>query len=466
MPKPAITPAGSHALPRAVGAWHATSLNMLHMVGIGPFITMPLLLATLGGPQAMLGWVLGAVVALCDGLIWAELGAALPGAGGPYLYLREGFGALGRRRGGGDAAAPGTAGRLLAFLFVWQIVLTAPLSLATGCVGFADYFAALTPVAAAARPWIAAAAALLCVVALYRNIRSTRWLSLVLWIALLGAIVWLLAAALPHAEWARLHFTAWPRGGDLFERLGRATRYAMYDYAGYWTVNYIGSEIRSPERTIPRSVIGSVLAVAALYILMTGAILMAMPLPAILRSRAIATDVMRVVAGGGAATGMTLLILVITLASLYAGLLGYSRVPYAAAQDGNFFRAFAHLHPRRLFPDRSLLLLGGLAALACVLSLSQLIEYLLVLQVLMKFIPQIGAQTLIRWKRPDLRLPFRMWLYPLPALIALAGWLYIAATAAWGAVGIGLALVGIGVAAFYWREARRAGPPPAARISL
>ncbi|MGH9472466.1 MAG: APC family permease [Terriglobales bacterium] len=437
---PASSQTASPPLPRVVGAWQGTTLNMLHMVGVGPFITMPLLLATLGGPQAMLGWALGAVVALADGLIWAELGAALPGAGGPYVYLREGFGTIG-------------LGRLLSFLFVWQIVLTAPLSMATGCVGFADYFAALVPVPQGALPLVAAGAAALCVVILYRNIGGTRVISYVLWALLIATIVWLLAAALPHAELARLRFTAWPRGG-LFRGLGHATRYAMYDYAGYWTVNYVAAEVREPGRTIPRSVLWAILAVAALYLVMTAGIIAAMPWSAAVHSQAIVTDLMRSVAGPWAAALMTVLILAITLASLYAGLLGYSRVPYAAALDGNFFRTMGHVHAKKLFPDYSLLLLGGLAMLACLLSLSRLIEFLLLLQIFMKFVPQVGAQWLIRWRRKDLRLPFRMWLYPLPSLVALAGWLYIAVTAQLGAVGVCLALVAVGVGAFYWREAR------------
>ncbi|HZT73721.1 MAG TPA: APC family permease [Terriglobales bacterium] len=429
------------ALPRVVGVWHGAALNVLHMVGVGPFITMPLLLATLGGPQAMLGWVLGAVVALCDGLIWAELGAALPRSGGPYVYLREGFGVIG-------------LGRLLSFLFVWQIVLTAPLSLATGCVGFADYLAAILPISARALPFVAAGAALACVAILYRNISGTRLLSYFLWVLLAGAVVWLLAAAWPHMELARLRFAPWPRGGAVFRGLGHATRYAMYDYAGYWTVNYVAAEVREPGKVIPRAVLWAVGAVAALYLMMTAGIVAALPWSVAVHSTAIATDLMRAVAGPAAATVMTMLILAITLASLFAGMLGYSRVPYAAAEDGNFFRVFRHLHPRQRFPDYSLLLIGGLAMLACVFSLSRLIEFLLVLQVFMKFVPQVGAQWLIRWKRRDLRLPFRMWLFPLPSLIALAGWLYIAVTADLGAVGVCLALVAAGVLAFYTREAR------------
>src|SRR5216110_1263533 len=111
-------------LVRGIGLWQATALNMIDMIGVGPFITIPLIVATMHGPQAMLGWVLGAVLVMCDGMVWAELGAAMPQAGGPVRYLR--------------AMYPGRAGRWLSFLFVWQLTFSAPLSMASGCIGFAQ----------------------------------------------------------------------------------------------------------------------------------------------------------------------------------------------------------------------------------------------------------------------------------------------------------------------------------------
>jgi amino acid transporter len=113
-------------LVRGIGLLGATSANMLEMIGAGPFITIPILLAKMNGPQAILGWVAGAVVALCDGMVWAELGAAMPGTGGPYHYLSEAYG-------------PRGLGRMMSFLFIWQTIFLAPLSIASGAVGFAQY---------------------------------------------------------------------------------------------------------------------------------------------------------------------------------------------------------------------------------------------------------------------------------------------------------------------------------------
>src|SRR5512146_2598113 len=113
-------------LVRGIGLGSATALNMIDMIGVGPFITIPLIISAMGGPQAMLGWVLGAIFAICDGLIWAELGAAMPGSGGSYRDLREIFGS-------------DRWGRFLAFLFIWQLSFSAPMAIATGCIGFAHY---------------------------------------------------------------------------------------------------------------------------------------------------------------------------------------------------------------------------------------------------------------------------------------------------------------------------------------
>src|SRR2546421_6956405 len=108
---------------RGIGLGGATMLNMIDMIGVGPFITLPLIIAAMAGPQAILGWVFGAALAMCDGLVWAELGAAMPGSGGSYRYLNEIYG-------------KGRLGRLISFLFVWQLTFSAPLSIASGCIGF------------------------------------------------------------------------------------------------------------------------------------------------------------------------------------------------------------------------------------------------------------------------------------------------------------------------------------------
>src|SRR6202041_2862402 len=132
MGSPTESSAGSPGLIRGMGLGSATALNMIDMIGVGPFITMPLVLAAMGGPQALLGWIAGALLAVCDGLVSAELGAALPGSGGSYTYLRAIYG-------------PQKWGRVISFLFIWQLSFSAPLSIATGCLGLAGYAAYYWP---------------------------------------------------------------------------------------------------------------------------------------------------------------------------------------------------------------------------------------------------------------------------------------------------------------------------------
>ena len=118
-------------LARRFGLLEATALNMTNMMGVGPFITIPLLMTALGGPQAMLGWVVALAHRDPDGMVWSELGSAMPGSGGSYVYLREGW--------------PREVGRLAAFLFIWQFILSGPLEIASGYIGFSQYSGYLWP---------------------------------------------------------------------------------------------------------------------------------------------------------------------------------------------------------------------------------------------------------------------------------------------------------------------------------
>ena len=152
------------------GLVHATALNMINMIGIGPFITIPLLMTALGGPQAMLGWIVALVIVICDGMVWSELGAAMPGSGGSFGYLREAFGRE-------------TYGRLMAFLFVWQFILSGPLEIASGYIGFSQYLGYIWPGLSPGRLFlVAAGVGVLNVALLYRRITSIATITVSLWV--------------------------------------------------------------------------------------------------------------------------------------------------------------------------------------------------------------------------------------------------------------------------------------------
>jgi amino acid transporter len=442
-------------LDRRLALSGATAVNVLAMIGVGPFVTIPLLLRAMGGPQAMLGWFIGAVVALADGLVWAELGAAMPRSGGGYQYLLETYGSRG-------------AGRLFSFLFLWQTVAGMPLVMASGATGFAHYAAFFFPTMTA---WqskaLAMAGCALATAVIYRRIdRIGRW-SVALGILTLGAGAWIVVDGATHGSWQTIIFPpdAWQLSRGFWLGLGGATLYAAYDYMGYNTICGIGGEVVRPERTIPRSILVAIVLVCTLYVTMNLSIISVMPWRDAVASTFIASDFIARVHGASLASLMTALILVIALSSLYANLLTFSRVPFAAASEGRFFRVFARVHPTAHFPSFSVLYMGTASAICCLLELDALINIVTILYLMIAAVPMVPALTLLRERRPDIKRPFRMWLYPLPSMVALGGWIFVITTSGWKYVASGAGVMAAGTAAYLWR-ARRAGEWPFEQRSL
>ncbi len=466
---PAPLPAQQPHLPRELGQGSAVALNMLEMVGVGPFITLPLIVAAMGGPQAMLGWLLGALLALCDGLVWAELAAAMPEAGGSYAYLREIYG-------------PGRAGRLVSFLYVWQFNLSAPLVMASGAIGLAQYAgylypSLLMPVGATGvgrmvnrTSLLAIAVVLLVIVLVYRRLRAIERVAWVLWGGVIATLGITIAAGFAHFD-ARLAFSFPPGAFHLshgfFTGLGAAMLIATYDYWGYYNITYLAGEVRNPGRVLPRTILGSILIVAALYLLMNISVLGVIPWQEFTSPGASAshTAVVAVLLGRSfgpawARLGAWLVIWT-AFGSLFSLLVGASRVPWAAAVEGNYFRPLARLHPRGKFPARVLLLLGGIACLCCFFNLKAIIAALVALRIVLQFLLQQVGVVLLRRRRPDLPRPFRIWLYPLPVIVATSGFLFVLASRDHAEREIAAALVVTvsGVAVYLWR-ARRDGAWP------
>ena len=429
-------------LTRGFGLLHATALNMSNMVGVGPFITIPLLMATMGGPQAMLGWATGALIVISDGLIWSELGAALPGSGGSYHFLREAYGHE-------------TWGRLVAFLFIWQFVLSGPLEIASGMIGFGNYAAYLFPgLTMRGQQLVAAGIGVVAVVLLSRRIQFLGKVTVTLWIGTLLTMAAVLIAGFPHFN-PRLAFD-FPPGAFAFQRgfflgLGSATLIAVYNYLGYYDVCYIGDEVKDPARVVPRSILWSIAICAVGYCAIHLALIGVVPWREGIKSSFIVSDFMERLYGRGAAVVITLMILWTAFGSVFALLLGYSRIPYAAAKDGYFFRAFAKVHPTKHYPHVSLFVLGGVSIVAAFFPLAWVVSGLITTRILVQFIGQVFAIPLLRRKFPDSARPYKMWFYPIPAIIAFAGWLYIFFTSGWSYVAVGTATLAAGVAIFLIR---------------
>jgi amino acid transporter len=406
------------------------------MVGVGPFVTLPLIVAAMGGPQAMLGWILGAALSLCDGMVWSELGTTYPEAGGSYAYLKHLYG---ERR----------LGRVLSFLYAWQILFSSPLSIASGCIGFSQYISFFVPrsvhplfsrrllgipIVLSGQTLIAMSACALALIVLYRSIvaidKIVRWLG----IAVVLTLVFIIFAGFTHFN-AQIAFD-FPAGAfhldsAFFMGLGAGLLVAAYDYGGYYSVCFMGAEVRDPQRTIPRAVLGSVVIVGTLYLLMNISVLGVLPWREMMhdngshaRMFTMAVFIERLY-GHGAASITVLLIAVAALCSVFALLLGQSRIPFAAARDGNFPSWFGAIHPKLRMPHHALLTLGAMTMICCVFRLQEVITALVVIRILFQFLLQGLAVLLPKHRRERKVRGFRMPLYPLPALLALAGFLFI-----------------------------------------
>jgi amino acid transporter len=461
-------------LTRGIGPWQATALNITMIVGAGVFVTIPLILGKLPGPYAVLAWLGAGALILVDGLIWSELGASIHGSGGSYQYLLECYG---RERWG----------RLLAFLFIWQFLLSGPLELGSGLVAISQFSASLSPafqefnkdwtwkwvlwkdqdlaVSFGPARLIGFGLGLLIVGLLFLDITTLGWLTVAMWLGVLGTIAWILveggarfdpAIAFDYSGAA----ATWPAHFGWL--LGPAMVLAMYSYLGYYNVCYIGDEVRDPARTIPRAIVWSAVIVCILFAGLHLAMLGTVPwseVPTDDDNFSLPAEFMRRIHGPWAVTLITLLLIGCCVGSAFAGILGYSRIPFGAARRGHFFRVFGQILPRQRVPHFSLLLVGGMTLFWSFFDLSNVINALIVTRILEQFVAQAIGVMLLRRLQPDRPRPYRMWLYPLPCFLALAGWLYLyfSAPPLYMALGAGTLILGI-VVFLLW--SRRTGGWP------
>ncbi|MGW4059527.1 APC family permease [Amycolatopsis sp. NPDC004747] len=438
-------PGGPPALERKIGPLQATAINMTQMCGIGPFVTIPAMVATMGGPQAMFGWIIGAIVALADGLIWAELGAAMPGAGGTYLYLREAF--------------QYRTGRLMPFLFVWSAVLFIPLIMSTGIIGLVQYLGYLIPGVtddAGTTPLgkvIGVGITLVVILALFRKIGQISKLTTVLFVVMLVAVLTTIVAAFSHFSAAQAFaFTpgAFSSFGDgtFWGGLGAGLIIAIYDYLGYNTSAYLGGEVREPGRTLPRSIILSILGIMGLYFLLQVGVLGSIPLEQLKDAKSVASSVLEQVWGTGVAKTITVLIVIAAIGSVFAGLLGGSRVPFEAARDKVFLPVFGKLHPKLHLPTAGVLTMGAITIIGSLFTLTEVINAAVATLVIIQSLAQVAAIVVLRRRQPNLKRPYRQWLYPGPTIVAGIGWVYIYKSAEWLSIWLSLGWIAVGALAY------------------
>jgi amino acid transporter len=407
---------------------------MIDMVGIGPFVVMPFVVAKFDNGLFIWAWIFGAITALVDAMIWSELGAKYPLAGGTYNFHRIAFGEKG--------------GRLMSFLFVWQTSIQAPLVVASASIGFAQYLTYLVPLADWQQKMVSGGLVILAFILLYRKIESIGKISVVMGTVVVLTILWIIMSGLFNQQHP---IKLLPDQGEsfftyaLWAAVGQASVKTVYAYLGYYNVCHLGGEIKDPDKTIPRSMFLSIFGIAALYLLMNISVMGVMPWQSVKADdKYLVSSFMQELYGNGAGIVITILILCVAFSSLFAVVLGYSRIPYAAAVDGNFFRPFARLHPTKKFPHISLIVLCVLGFFFSLLfRLSEVISSILAMRIIVQFIGQAVGVMLLRFRLGDKDLPFRMWLFPVPVFLSVAIWLFLFLSTGWFAVwGSLIAIVG------------------------
>jgi fructoselysine transporter len=428
---------------RGLNLRQAVAINMIDMVGIGPFITIPYIIGAMSGPQCILAWLLGALLSFMDGFVWAELGAKWPEAGGSYAFLQHLFGKE-------------KWGRLMSFLYIWQTTFQAPLVIASGAIGFAQYLTYLVPLDAISQKMVSGALVIFITILLYRKITDVGKISVLMGIIVVGTLLWLILSGLVNLD-VHMVFTFNAETMDFtpafFFGLGTASTKTIYSFLGYYNVCHLGSEIKDPEKNIPKSIFISITGITILYVLMQVAISGVIPWQEAKDSPFIVSTFFEKIYGSTTAMVATALVLLIAISSLFAVMLGYSRVPYAAAIEGNYFPVFAKVHPTKNFPHASLLILAAVAFVFSLLfKMKEVITAIIVMRIIIQFVGQSIGLIVLHYKNKDLRLPYRMLLFPIPPLLGILVWLFIFFSADWQFIVGAIGFIAVGVLFFLYQS--------------
>ena len=431
---------------RKINLLQATSINMIDMVGIGPFVVMPFVVSQFNNGLFLWAWIFGAVTAFIDAMIWSELGAAYPLAGGTYNFHRIAYGQK--------------YGKLMSFLFVWQTSIQAPLVVASGAIGFAQYLTYIIQLTPLQEKIISGSLVILVFLLLYRKIETIGKISVVMGSIVVLTILWIIVSGLMHQQHP---VQLIPTGEASFfsyafwAAVGQGSVKTVYSFLGYYNVCHLGGEIKKPEINIPRSIFISIAGITVLYLLMNISVMGVIRWQSVLEDdKYLVSAFMESIYGYKAGVVVTVLILCIAFSSLFAVILGYSRVPYAAAVDGNFFKIFSKLHPTKNFPYVSLIFLCALGFIfSLFMKLSQVISSILAMRILVQFIAQGIGVSFLRTRFGSKNLPFKMFLFPIPVIVSIAIWLFLFVSTGWFALwGSLIALAGVFV--YFLVRVRRA----------
>jgi len=255
---------------RKINLLQATSINMIDMVGIGPFVVMPFVISRFDNGLFIWAWIFGAFTAFMDAMTWSELGAKYPLAGGTYNFHRIAYGEKG--------------GKLMSFLFVWQTSIQAPLVVASAAIGFAQYLTYIVPLDALQQKMVSGGLVVLVFLLLYRKIETIGKISVIMGSIVVLTIIWIIISGLSNQQQT---IQLIPKGNESFftyafwAAIGQASVKTVYAYLGYYNVCHLGGEIRNPGKNIPRSIFISIIGITTLYLLMNISVMRVMPWQAV-----------------------------------------------------------------------------------------------------------------------------------------------------------------------------------------
>ena len=439
-------PPPAKALPRVLGLWDIVSIVIGGVIGSGIFLVPKDMAAAVGGPLLILAvWAVGGLLSFFGALSFGELGAAMPEAGGVYVYLREAYGSM------------------IAFLFGWTLFLVIDSgAIATLTVAFSSkylpHFFAISP---AAQKVISVVFILFLVAVNYICVRAGANLQNVLTIIKLTGLVGICVVIFLFARGTTANFTAGGAptlGGGFWSRFGVALIASLWAYKGWEAATYSAGETKNPQRNLPLGILLGCLACIVLYVIAQLAYLYVIPASCIAKSDRIAAEAMNLAVGGAGASVISFIILFSIMGATNQNFICSPRVYFAMAKDGLFFPQIAAVHPKFLTPHVSIIAIG---LWSIVLSLSGTFEQLFTYVVFGQWIffgLTVAAVIILRLKRPDLPRPYKTWGYPVTPVVFILAALYIAASALinqfWNAMaGLGIIVLGL---PFYFIWKRRA----------
>jgi len=412
---------------KKLSLYAACGLNTMNMFGTGPFITIPFVVAATDppGPQALIGYALAAFACMNDSLIWAELGSMWPHSGGSYVYLRELYG---RNRWG----------RLVAFLFVWQIMVSGPMECASGFIATAQYIAYIDRTYTYAHhSLIAFGMCVATVWALYREIDEVGTITIVLWAATMAAITFAIVAGFTtfDSKYLQMPDDAFEDGGKFFMSLGIAARFAVYDFTGYYDVNFVGTEVQNASKNIPIACVTTCCVVAMCFFLVDVAVIGSLEwdpskggyVELVTSGSNSANYIMALFCethiSRAFAIFFTIVVVITIFGSCFSFMIGLAQIPYTAAKDGYFYAFLAHEHETyKGLQDYSLLFVGTLSTIFCFCDLEIVIEGMLTMQLLLQFMGQGWGLIWYRYFVPveeQEEASFSVPFFPIPNIIQL-----------------------------------------------